>query len=83
VPGFDAVAWLMLVAPAHTRDAIVRKLHAETKAVVAGRDTQRQFVELGVTPINSPLPADLTPYVKAEVVRWGEVVRHAGLAGSE
>jgi tripartite-type tricarboxylate transporter receptor subunit TctC len=83
VPGFDAVAWLMLVAPAHTPSPIVDKLHAETEAVVASAEVRQQFIELGVTPINSPLPEDLTRYVKAEVARWGDVVRHAGLAGSE
>ena len=83
VPGFDAVAWLMLVAPAHTPSPIVDKLHAETEAVVATAEVRQQFIELGVTPINSPLPEDLTRYVKAEVARWGDVVRHAGLAGSE
>jgi tripartite-type tricarboxylate transporter receptor subunit TctC len=61
----------------------VDKLHAETEAVVASAEVRQQFIELGVTPINSPLPADLIRYVKAEVSRWGDVVRHAGLAGSE
>lgn len=83
VPGFDAVAWLMLVAPAHTQGAIVDKLHAETGAIVGSAEVRQQFVDLGVTPINSPLPADLIPYVRTEVARWGEVVQHAGLAGSE
>jgi hypothetical protein len=30
VPGFDAVAWSMIVAPAHTPNAIVNKLHSKT-----------------------------------------------------
>jgi tripartite-type tricarboxylate transporter receptor subunit TctC len=83
VPGFNAVAWLMLVAPAHTPTAVVEKLHAEAKAVVTNTEVQRRLVELGVTPINSPLPADLTRYIETEVTRWGRVVQHAGLAGSE
>jgi tripartite-type tricarboxylate transporter receptor subunit TctC len=83
VPGFDAVARLMLVAPARTPAAIVDKLYAETQAIMAGAELRRQLVELGVTPINSPLPADLIRYVETEVARWGEVVQHAGLAGSE
>jgi tripartite-type tricarboxylate transporter receptor subunit TctC len=73
----------MLVAPAHTQGAIVDKLHAETQAIVDSAEGRQRFVDLGVTPINSPLPADLIPYVRTEVARWGEVVQHAGLAGSE
>src|SRR4051794_1147643 len=35
VPGFDAAAWLMLVAPAKTPQPIVDKLHSELKRVFA------------------------------------------------
>jgi hypothetical protein len=33
--------------------------------------------------IDSPPPAELALYVKSEMVRWGKVVRQAGLAGSQ
>jgi tripartite-type tricarboxylate transporter receptor subunit TctC len=83
VPGFDAVAWLMLVAPAGTPGAIADKLHAETKAIVAASETQRQLIDLGVIPIASPPRAELARYVRSELVRWGKVVEQAGLAGSQ
>jgi tripartite-type tricarboxylate transporter receptor subunit TctC len=83
VPGFDAVAWLMLVAPAGTPPAIVDKLHADLKAIVAAPDTQQKLVAFGVIPIDSPPVPALRDYVKAEIGRWGKVVQHAGLAGSE
>ena len=51
VPGFDAVAWLMLVAPAATPPAIVDTLHADLKAIVAAPDTQQKLVVFGVIPI--------------------------------
>ena len=83
VPGFDAVAWLALVAPAATPAEITAKLHAETKAIMATPDMQRRFVELGNIPLVSPPPAELVRYVKSEIVRWGKIVQQAGLAGSE
>jgi tripartite-type tricarboxylate transporter receptor subunit TctC len=83
VPGFDAVAWLMLVAPAGMPAAIVGKLHTEAKAIVAAGDVQQQLIALGVIPISSPPPAELSGFVKSEVARWGKVVQQAGLAGSE
>jgi tripartite-type tricarboxylate transporter receptor subunit TctC len=83
VPGFDAVAWLMLVAPAGTPAAIVDKLHAEAKAIVAASDVQQRLIALGVIPISSPPPAELARYIKSELARWGRVVQQAGLAGSE
>jgi tripartite-type tricarboxylate transporter receptor subunit TctC len=83
VPGFDAVAWLMLVAPAGMPAPIVGKLHTDAKAIVAAGDVQQQLIALGVIPINSPPPAELSGFIKSEVGRWGKVVQQAGLAGSE
>jgi tripartite-type tricarboxylate transporter receptor subunit TctC len=83
VPGFDAVAWLMLVAPAGTPKPIVDKLHDDLKAIVANPDTQHRLVDLGVIPIDTPPVDELRAYVKSEIVRWGKVVEQAGIAGSQ
>ena len=83
VPGFDAVAWLMLVAPAAVPPAIVDKLHTDLKAIVAMPETQQKFVTFGVIPIDSPPVPKLRDFVKTEIGRWAKVVEHAGLAGSQ
>jgi tripartite-type tricarboxylate transporter receptor subunit TctC len=83
VPGFDAVAWLMLVAPANTPRPIVEKLHAEAGSIAAEPQVREQFIALGVSAIDSPPPEELARYVKAEVLRWAKVVEQAGLAGAE
>jgi tripartite-type tricarboxylate transporter receptor subunit TctC len=83
VPGFDAVAWLALVAPAATPRDIVDKLHAEVAAIMAMPDVQQRVVDLGNIPLTSPPVAELQHYVKSEIGRWGKVVEKAGLAGSE
>ena len=83
VPGFDAVAWAMLVAPAGTPKPIVDKLHAETKAIVATAEVQKWLLDTGNIPIDSPSTDELQRYVKTEIVRWEKVVRQAGLAGSQ
>ncbi|MFL5090134.1 MAG: Bug family tripartite tricarboxylate transporter substrate binding protein [Xanthobacteraceae bacterium] len=82
-PGFDAVAWLMVVAPAGTADAIVSRLHAEVKAIVAATEVERRLIELGNHPLRSPPPNELKPYVRSEIVRWGKVVQQAGIAASQ
>jgi len=83
VPGFDAVAWLALVAPAATPRDIVDKLHAEMAAIMAQPDVQQRVIELGNIPLTSPPVDELQRYVKSEIGRWGKVVEKAGLAGSE
>jgi tripartite-type tricarboxylate transporter receptor subunit TctC len=83
VPGFDAVSWLAMVAPAGTPAGIVDQLHAEVNRIMAMPDVQQKFIDLGNIPLASPPPAELQRYVKSEIVRWGNIVRQAGLAGSE
>jgi tripartite-type tricarboxylate transporter receptor subunit TctC len=83
VPGFDAVSWLALVAPAATPAAVVDKLHATVKQIMAEPAVQQKFIDLGNIPLVSPPPGELRAYVKSEIVRWGKVVTQAGLAGSE
>jgi tripartite-type tricarboxylate transporter receptor subunit TctC len=83
VPGFDAVSWLALVAPAATPPEVVDKLHAAVKQIMAEPEVQLRFVDLGNIPLTSPPPDELRRYVKSEIVRWGKVVTQAGLAGAE
>jgi tripartite-type tricarboxylate transporter receptor subunit TctC len=83
VPGFDAASWQMLVAPAHTPRPIVDKLHRELLAVVALPEFRDQIVAGGMLPMDNPSVEGLQDFVKSEIVRWGAVVRQAGLAGTE
>ena len=83
LPGFEAVSWTLLVAPAATPPAIVNKLHAELKSVVASPEGQRQIIGFGMLPFDSPPPEELKPFLQAEILRWGKVVQQAGIAGSE
>ena len=83
VPGFDAAAWGMIVAPANTPKQIVNRLHAELKSIVALPEIQQQILKLGMVPVSSPSPEDLQHFINSEIERWSKVVHQAGIAGSE
>ena len=83
VPGFEAVAWSMIVAPASTSDAIVNKLHSFLKDIMELPDIQQQLINLGMIPVRSPPPEDLQRFVNSEIGRWSKVVHKAGIAGTE
>ena len=83
VPGFDAVAWSMIVAPANTSDAIVNKLHSVLKSIQELPEIQQQMINLGTIPISSPPPEELQRFINFEIGRWGKIVHQAGIAGSE
>jgi tripartite-type tricarboxylate transporter receptor subunit TctC len=84
VPRYDARSWFMLVAPAKTPPAVVDKLHADLKVVLNEADVREEFIlRQGLTPVSSPPPDELRRFVASEIARLGDIVRTAGLAGSE
>jgi len=83
VKEFDAASWFMLVAPGKTPPDIVARLAAELRLMAQDRAMQDEFARLGLVPVASPPPDELKSFVHKEIVRWGHIVRQAGLAGSE
>ncbi len=81
--GFDAAAWIMVVAPEKTPPAIVERLHAEFKSISEQAELQERIVKNGQAPTVTPSVAELQSYVRSEVARWGKIVQQAGIAGSE
>jgi tripartite-type tricarboxylate transporter receptor subunit TctC len=83
IPGFDALNWTIVLAPADTPRDIVRRLHAELKAIMAMPDVHQQIGRIGMLPFDSPPPAELTSFIGAEVARWSTIVQQAGIAGAQ
>jgi tripartite-type tricarboxylate transporter receptor subunit TctC len=84
VPGYDARSWFMLVAPANVPRPIVDKLHADLRVVLSEADVREEFIlRQGLIPVRSPPPDELRRFVQSEIARLGDIVRKAGLAGSE
>jgi tripartite-type tricarboxylate transporter receptor subunit TctC len=83
VPGFDAVGWQMLVAPAKTPRPILERLNRELTEALGQADTKEQILKYGFLPVANMSIEGLTDFVKSETARWGKVVRDAGIAGSQ
>ena len=82
-PGFEAVSWHMLLAPAKTPRPVIDLLHRELDSILAQQDTKDQIVKFGFLPAENKSVEKLQAYVKSETERWGKVVRDAGIAGSQ
>ncbi len=81
--GFDASSWQMVVAPAGMPRDILDKLNAELHAIVSDPRFRDELSARGMVPLVTPSPEVLQAFVKSEIVRWADVVRRAGAAGSE
>ena len=82
IPGFNALNWTIVLAPADTPKDIVARLHRELKAIMAMPDVLEQIGRIGMLPYDSPPPAELGAFIGAEVARWSRIVQQAGIAGA-
>jgi tripartite-type tricarboxylate transporter receptor subunit TctC len=82
-PGFEAVSWHMLLAPAKTPRDVVDRLHADMKRVLAEPDLKQKIETIGLIPFDTPGIEDLRAYRKAEQEKWGTLVKKLGLEGSQ
>jgi tripartite-type tricarboxylate transporter receptor subunit TctC len=82
VPGFEAVSWHMVVAPAGTPRDVIEKLNAAFKAVGKQPEIQEKLVGMGLIPVDTPSEQDLRKFLDAEMVKWRAQVEKAGIAGS-
>ena len=81
-PGFDAVPWFGLLAPAGTPPAVIDKLHRETVRVLALPEVQASLRTLGLDLIGNS-PAEFANVIRAETPQWATVIRSAGIKVSE
>ena len=74
-PGFSALAWWGVFAPAGTPKPILDKFHAELVKVFNLPDVRAQLTEtLGMDLVVSS-PAELQKFLVSEIARWGKVVK--------
>jgi len=73
-PGFVAEAWVALLAPARTSPAIVARINAEVSRILAQPEMKERFAEQGLETAGGT-PAQLDRWIRAELERWGRVIR--------
>ena len=77
LPGFDAVSWFALFAPAGTPKAIVDKLQIEVKKILVSPEVGRKLAEIGLEVVGST-PEELAAYQRSEITKWAKVVKESG-----
>ncbi|HEX9463267.1 MAG TPA: tripartite tricarboxylate transporter substrate binding protein [Alphaproteobacteria bacterium] len=78
LPGFQAIGWFGVFAPARTPQPIVRTLASQTVAVMTQPDMADRLLELGGEPATGG-PDELRKLLASETEVWGRVIREAGI----
>jgi tripartite-type tricarboxylate transporter receptor subunit TctC len=73
LPDFEASSWFGLVAPSETSPAILTKITADVKKVVALPEVQRRFEETGAI-----FAQDFRRFLRKERDKWTEVIKASG-----
>jgi tripartite-type tricarboxylate transporter receptor subunit TctC len=81
-PGFDVSSWYGFFAPVQTPASIIRQLQSDVVAALADPAIKSRLESLGVTLIGST-PAELGAFLKAEVDKWGPLIRESGIRGDD
>ncbi|MCK8786064.1 tripartite tricarboxylate transporter substrate binding protein [Roseomonas sp. NAR14] len=75
-PGFEALNWTGLVAPARLPAPILDRLNAEARKALQLDEVRSQFAGEGMTPLGSS-PEEFRRYVADEIPKWREIVQAA------
>jgi len=78
VPGYEAVIWLGLMAPAGTPKPIVDKLNAEIQKVLAQPDVKADFAKQGAVPMQMT-PDEFGKFLAQDIEKWAKVVKFANM----
>lgn len=78
VTGFDAGAWLGLLAPAGTPRPIIERLNRELNAVLDEPQTQARLLAMGSELLKST-PEEFAAHIKSEQDKWGRLVKETGV----
>ncbi|WP_237215776.1 Bug family tripartite tricarboxylate transporter substrate binding protein [Falsiroseomonas oryziterrae] len=82
-PGVEATAWFGVQAPARTPRAAIQRISDEVNQIIREPDMQRRLADLGgmapnLTPDGGTSPETFEAFIRAEIAKWGEVVRRSG-----
>lgn len=77
-PGFEAITWYGLFAPAGTPPAIIARLNAEFLKVLNAGDFRAWLMDQGADAAPGA-PDEFAAFVKAEIARYAPLVRKSGM----
>jgi tripartite-type tricarboxylate transporter receptor subunit TctC len=78
LPGYEATSWYGVLAPAATPKEIITRLNTEIVKAIARPDVAERLSGEGAEPATST-PERFGAFIKSEIVRWGRVIKAAGV----
>lgn len=77
LPGYEAITWSGLLAPAGTSQEICTRVSREIANALRTPEVRSQLAAQRLDPLPST-PAEFGTYLKAEIAKWSKIVRAVG-----
>ncbi len=78
LPGYDVTGWYALFVPANTPKDIIQKMYTGAKAAADDPVLRKRLEDQAMIVVGST-PDELGRFHKAEIAKWGPVIKEAGL----
>ena len=78
LPGYEAIQWYGVLAPAGTPREVVSKLQAEIARILVLAEVKERLAADGADAVGSR-PDEFAAYIRAELTKWGKVVKTGGI----
>lgn len=77
IPGFEAVSWVGLLAPAGTPKPILDKIHQDLLAVLALPEIKERMATRGAE-LSPGSQAEFEAFIRNETAKWAKAVKDSG-----
>jgi tripartite-type tricarboxylate transporter receptor subunit TctC len=78
VPGYEAMQWYGLVAPAGTPPAVIERVHGEAITALRSPEMKQRLATDGAEPLGTT-PAEFAAFIRRELDKWTKVAQAAGI----
>jgi tripartite-type tricarboxylate transporter receptor subunit TctC len=80
LPGFESTQWWGVYGPSGMNPEIVTRLNVELNSILRAAETKKRLAADSAEPAGGT-PSELAAYHKADLEKWGKVIRSAGIKG--
>jgi tripartite-type tricarboxylate transporter receptor subunit TctC len=82
VPGYEAIGWFGLLAPAATPRSIVEKISRDANQVLADPEVKQRMLALGAEP-SGDTPGEFARFIHDDQAKWSKLMRERGIVVTE
>lgn len=77
LPGFEAISWFSLMAPANLPPAVQKQLNTLTRQTLNQAEVKKKLLASGLEPAPGS-PQELSKLIQSETNKWGRVIYKSG-----